>query len=262
MLLKGALKISLVMTTWQFICVIIIVYGKVHLISTEQQGSSFPIRLAHTAVHACPLHKEINTLQRNIKCVIEEILLTRPCSCGGAGWTRVAYLNMSDRQQTCPSHWILNNSPVRGCGRSSTRYGTCDSVVYPVSGRKYSSVCGKIIAYHKCVSAGLSSVWTNTTVTIEDSYISGVSVTHGPPGARQHVWTFVGAINEQDSHAIIRQVQCPGSNTTATWAYDVPSFISNDYFCDTGNHGPGYNNTAFYFNDPLWDGEGCGSTSM
>ena len=95
---------------------------------------------------------------------------------------------------------------------------------------------------------------------MEQSYVSGVSITHGPPGARQHVWTFVGALTEQDNQ-YNGLYNCPCTNTAANWTYEVPSYIGNDYFCDTGNRGPGYNQTAFYLNDPLWDGEGCGSTS-
>ena len=224
---------------------------------TVKQNSSFPLRLPPTNISACPSQENIETLQRNVKRLIEEKF---PCSCGGAGWTRVAYLNMSDTQQTCPSNWTLNTSPVRGCGQSSTGFQTCDSVVYPVNGRSYSSVCGKIIAYHKGVSSGFPSVWLNRAVSIEADYVSGVSITHGPPGTRQHVWTFVGALNEIDPR-YNGQYNCPCSNTNATWAYEVPSFISNDYFCDTGNRGPGYSRTVFYLNDPLWDGEGCGSTS-
>ena len=43
--------------------------------------------------------------------------------------------------------------------------------------------------------------------------------------------------------------------------HQIPSFVGNNYFCDTGNRGP--NPTAFttYPDDPLWDGEGCGPTS-
>ena len=171
----------------------------------------------------------------------------------------MAYLDMSDLQQTSPSNWTLNTSPVRGCGRSSIGGLTCDSVVYPLNGLRYSSFYGIIIAYHKGYSYGFPSVWMKA-VSMEAVYASGVSITHGPPGARQHVWTFVGADNEIDPE-FNGQFNCPYSNTNATWAYEVPSFIGNDYFCDTGNHGPGYDFTAFYRNDTLWDGEGCGSTS-
>ena len=248
------------MTTWQLMLTVLMVFSIVHLTFTVQLRSSYPIRLTTTANSTCPSHEEIDTLRRNIKYVIEEISLTRPYSCGDSGWTRVAYLNMSDPQQTCPSNWNLTTSPVRGCGRSFTGGQTCDSVVYPVNGRSYSLVCGKIIAYHSSVCTGFHSAWETRNISIEQYYVSGVSITHGPPGARQHVWTFVGALNEIDNE-FNGQFNCPCSNTAANWTYEISSFIGNDYFCDTGNRGPGYNLTAFYLNDPLWDGEGCGSTS-
>ena len=207
---------------------------------------------------SCPSQDDVNTFHGNVREIIEKKY--KQFSCGGAGWTRVAYLNMSDPQETCPSSLTLSTSPVRGCGRSTFNGQICDSVVYSVSGRSYSSVCGKVIAYHKRTSRGLLSVRNNISVSIEHAYVSGVSITHGPAGARQHVWTFVGTLNEVDNMQNGR-FNCRCSNTNATWAYEVPSFMGNDYFCDTGNRGPGTNSTAFYIDDPLWDGEGCGSTS-
>ena len=35
---------------------------------------------------------------------------------------------------------------------------------------------------------------------------------------------------------------------------DIPSFVGEDYFCDTGTSRSG----VFYDGDPLWDGAGCG----
>ena len=39
----------------------------------------------------------------------------------------------------------------------------------------------------------------------------------------------------------------------------IPSFIGQDYFCETGSTYQARN--QFYHADPLWDGSGCGSTS-
>ena len=36
----------------------------------------------------------------------------------------------------------------------------------------------------------------------------------------------------------------------------VPSFVGNDYFCDTGSENQV--TRTFYGDDPLWDGAGCG----
>ena len=39
----------------------------------------------------------------------------------------------------------------------------------------------------------------------------------------------------------------------------MPSFIGNDYFCESGNPDPNGNvPVLFYADDPLWDGKGCG----
>ena len=193
---------------------------------------------------SCPSQDDVDSFHRNAGRIIEKKF--KQFTCGGTDWTRVAYLNMFDPQQTCPSNWSLKTSPVRGCGRPSSSNKTiCNSVVYSVSGRRYSSVCGKVVAYHKYLSRGIFSVWNNSTNSIEESYVSGVSITHGPPGTRQHVWTFVGTRQEQDKD-INRKFNCPCSNTMAPWAYKVPLFIGNDYFCDTGNRGPGSNSSAFY----------------
>ena len=56
-------------------------------------------------------------------------------------------------------------------------------------------------------------------------------------------------------------MNCPCTNTNVFWPHQVPSFINNNYFCDTGNPGPGIISTAYYTDDPLWDGKGCSSTS-
>ena len=37
----------------------------------------------------------------------------RACGCGGPGWRRAAYLNMSDTTQTCPPAWELITTPRR-----------------------------------------------------------------------------------------------------------------------------------------------------
>ena len=37
--------------------------------------------------------------------------------------------------------------------------------------------------------------------------------------------------------------------------------MTNNYFCDTGNHGPRGGSYYSIFLNPLWDGDGCGATS-
>ena len=67
---------------------------------------------------------------------------------GEGGWTRVAYLNMSDPSQQCPPELRpYNVSGVRGCGRHLSTSASCDSVTFSTNGISYSQVCGRVIGY-------------------------------------------------------------------------------------------------------------------
>ena len=69
--------------------------------------------------------------------------------CGGTfDWRRVVYLDMTDPTTNCPSGWrFVTYSSKRLCGRVNSGSLTCDSVLFPVTGGDYTSVCGSIIAY-------------------------------------------------------------------------------------------------------------------
>ena len=49
---------------------------------------------------------------------------------------------------------------------------------------------------------------------------------------------------------------CPCTNTHNQLTIPIPSYVGNDYFCDTAS-AQQYEN-KFYPDDPLWDGQGCG----
>ena len=169
-------------------------------------------------------------------------------------------LDMVDTGNTCPANWTLITTPTRGCGRRTTGYAKCDSVTYSAHGRSYSSVCGRILAYQRGWASAFFRAILNTSDTIKTAYLSGISLTHGPAGSRQHIWSFVGANYEQNpKYSTIGN--CPCTNTNVSWPHQVPPFINNAYFCDTGNPGPGYSSTTYYTDEPLWDGKGCSSTS-
>jgi len=174
----------------------------------------------------------------------------RVCGCSNTtGWTRVASLNTSDPSQQCPGEWILqtySSEPRKLCGRGSSG-GGCLSAVYSTYGISYNHVCGRVIGY-----AYNSPDAFHGPQTIEDPYVDGVSLTHGSPGARQHIWTFAAGLLENLPANFIR-FTCPCVGGTA-----APTFIGNDYFCESGNPGTTITN-ILYASDPLWDGQGCGS---
>ena len=180
----------------------------------------------------------------------------RQCGCDGSStWTRVAFLNMSDLNQVCPSNWITISSPVRTCGRGRTSSRGCNSVFYSTFGLTYSRVCGRIIAYQDGTPDAFHALISSEQ--IDGPYVDGVSLTHGSVGSRQHIWTFASAFGETDNYD--QRYLCPCSNNIS-WPYST-NFVGNDYFCDSGNRANTLNPFSFYSNDPLWDGQGCGPTS-
>ena len=111
----------------------------------------------------------------------------------------------------------------------------------------YSQVCGKIIGYQDRTPDGFANGRSNS---IDGAYVDGISLTHGS-NPRQHIWTFAAALDEVGTY---RGLICPciDRNIATT---PSPTFIGNDYFCDTGS--ADHFQVIFYGDDPLWDGAGC-----
>ena len=181
-------------------------------------------------------------------------MTSRNCSCNTTGgWTRVANLDMTDPNQQCPDGFRLvtrTTAPLRTCGRSDNFFG-CVSTTFPVHGIKYSNVCGRVIGYQFGSPDAFPS---SIIINLNDSYVDGISLTHGQSPV-EHIWTFVGAVDETDSEGNV----CPCTHPEIPYTLAVPPFIGQDYFCDTGSRDDWQ--TIFYDRDPLWDGQGCGGTS-
>ena len=175
-------------------------------------------------------------------------------SCGGSGWRRVAYLNMSDPSQQCPSVWREITTPHRVCGRRSST-GSCEGVNYTTGSEQYDQVCGRIIGYQL---GHPESFYYSPGQSINTYYVDGISVTHGYP--RQHIWTFACGVDE----GTVYSGNCPcvaGSLIGRSIQNYIPSFVGQNYFCETGRTS-GYHTGVLYSDgDPLWDGQGCGPTS-
>ena len=86
-----------------------------------------------------------------------------------------------------------------------------------------------------------------------NNYVDGVSVTYGQGGQRRHIWTFVGAKGEYYQTNVCT---CTTPNAVIPAS---PPWVGTDYFCETGMTTP--QESVFYSQDPLWDGQGCGPTS-
>ena len=162
---------------------------------------------------------------------------------------RVANIDMTDPTQNCPAGFRLvtrTSAPLRTCGRLESL--GCYSTTFTTYGVQYSHVCGRVIAYQDKTPDGFISE------SIDSVYVDGISLTHGQ-SPRQHIWTFVGALDETNrDHA-----NCPCTRSDVSYAGLLPSFVGQDYFCDTGSRDT--HEKIFYADDPLWDGRGCGELS-
>ena len=179
-------------------------------------------------------------------CNMEEL-----CGSGG-GWTRLAYLDMSDATENCPSGFRLyQTGGVRACGRATTSSGSCQSVQFPSNGISYSQVCGRVVGYQYGTPDAVDSTLGGSQHhnNLNSYYVDGVSITRGSP--RQHVWTLMAGL--QDSFIHNARYNCPCSNGTIS---QVQSFIGTNNFCESGNHDSSLSSTL-YTSDPLWDGQGC-----
>ena len=172
-------------------------------------------------------------------------------SCGGVtgGWMRVAGLDMTKSSHQCPSDLIeRTDSGKRTCVRIETTVGCSSINNFITPAVEYSSVCGRVIDYQY----GAPEAFGDSN--INSKYVDGVSLTHGDPLARQHIWTFAAARDEVGSSP---SLNCPCTNTSlSAQATPPPAFVGNDYFCDTGSEER--RQIIFYGDDPLWDGAGCG----
>ena len=163
------------------------------------------------------------------------ICLTQPTTVRGVLWRRIRVLDVSvllTQQDLVVSRtrfpwWV--QSTVRCVG-----------------------VC--VVAYQESTPNGFFAFHINPSLTINDVYIDGISLTHGEP--RQHVWSFVAALDETGTH--LSACHCSNLHNIDNGA-TVPPFIGEHYFCDTGSRGTV--SFQFYEEDPLWDGSGCGQSS-
>ena len=181
---------------------------------------------------------------------VKSVLGDNICN-GTPGWRRVAFVNMTDTSYNCPTGLNLTSYSRRTCGRSRTNIGECSSTTFSVGGLSYSRVCGRIKGYQ----FGATDAFYSANQDINNHYVDGVSLTHGGPERRQHIWTFAAALTEVPATIHIR-ASCPCDTYVYT---DIPTFVRNDYFCESGFHSMTYWNFDFelFPTDPLWDGQDC-----
>ncbi len=162
------------------------------------------------------------------------------------GWMRLAYFNMTEPGVSCPTSLRQINTPAKLCGRPGAG---CSGVTFPTDGIRYSKVCGQARGYqYYSISA-----FGETSNNIDTAYVEGVSITYGSP--RQHLWTYAVGLSEDGNYASGSH-NCPCAKPPGR---NPPAFVGQDYFCESGITGRWQDNQRIALDDPLWDGDGCGS---
>ena len=212
----------------------------------------------------CPSQEERDNAIQNITATVQAILheyysasAVNPINiaCGEGQWHQVAYLNMSDPSQQCPSSWReYNESGVRTCRRPESSGGSCPGTFY-MTGQQYSKVCGRVIGYQIGTTNAYGFSATRHTI-IDSYYVYGVSITHGSP--QNHIWTFASGYSDGSGGVTADQSwNCPCSDPCSLDNIYPPSFVGDNYYCESGNSGSSSITAHLYSSDPLWDGQQC-----
>ena len=166
------------------------------------------------------------------------------------GWMRIANVDMRNNDSQCPPGLVYNVTEGRRLCRKPSLAPGCSSTTFSAQGVEYRKVCGKVIGYQYYQPNGFGPS-KYTSQSIDRTYVDGVSITYGTP--RQHVWTFADAHDEDITSR--RHEGCPCLHPSASFTGVIPNFVGNDYYCETGSSTLAQR--RYYFDDPLWDGEGC-----
>ena len=169
------------------------------------------------------------------------------------GITRVGLINMTKDNSSCPRHLeLIEQSGKRMCGSPLTG-ARFTSVVFPTFNIKYNHVCGRAVGYaHYGPFAFYYSV-SSSYKSIDQPYVEGLSITYTINDERKHIWSLAGG-NRDGSDGYAYNCPCAGGAS-----YRPPSYVGVDYYCESGSHSSPTN--KWYMDNPLWDGQGCHSSS-
>ena len=134
-------------------------------------------------------------------------------------------------------------------GSNNIASQSCDSVIFPTHHLSYQYVCGRAVGFsyhHPCAFYYYKNHGQNT---IDQVYVSGLSITYGPQNGRNHIWTYAGGYQESFTH----DCNCP---CAANPGASSPPFVGQDLYCESATR---YSPSTYewFTNNTLWDGEDC-----
>ena len=174
--------------------------------------------------------------------------------CGVRGMMRVVNIDMTNPGETCPSPLtIYTANGKRFCGSSKQGGQTCSSVTFPTFSYQYTHVCGRAagFSYHHPCAFFYSQVGSSLSRTLNGAYVAGLSITHGAPGSRTHIWTYAGGYQESFSNPC----NCPCAKFPGT---RPPSYVGDNYYCESATrYMPIESRRQWFTNNTLWDNQDC-----
>ena len=176
-----------------------------------------------------------------------EVTCNMKLKCGGleGGWIQVVDVDMN-RDDSCPGTWNLVTTPRRLCLGSHA--AGCASTHFFAKGITYEHICGQAKGYQ----IGTPNGFGPKKPSLDNVYVDGVSITIGSP--RKHVWTYAVGLSDDHNYP---DYNCPCASVPGP---SPPAFVGNNYYCESGDVGA-YDLNSYYLSDPLWDGNGCGSSN-
>ena len=176
-----------------------------------------------------------NNMTTYVYCHMEKL-------CNSTVWRRIAYLDMRNDNENCPSGFeqYSSSNGVRACGRPTTIGPSCVGTIFPSNSIGYTEVCGKVIGYQ----VG----WTDGSHVSQGN--DRVLLTYG--NNHELIWQFLAGTCK---NSIFSNCPCGVAGDDRHFAVSV----GPDYYCESGVSVCPPISGTFYSNERLWDGRNCGS---
>ena len=156
-----------------------------------------------------------------------------PISGHSGGWTRVAFVDLSDSSKQCPGGLTTTNlkcsSRKRVCKKTVS--AGCSSARFPSHGIPYTEVCGRVTGYARSSPDGFRS-----------PYPDGVTISHGSDN--RHLWSYIAD-----------HYPCGSCNKSGN------SVAGHNYYCDSATNSVSYIGSHDYCDQHLWSTSECAARS-
>ena len=148
---------------------------------------------------------------------------------GDGGWTRVAFVNMSEPGSFCPPGLVqydnIFNTSLCWINNGTSYFHGCNSTFFSTYGLNYTKVCGQVRGYQYGYPNALYCYINNYNCFNSQIKTYGITLTYSN-NPHKHIWTYAGGRYEQGTHTL----DCPCNNGSQYMNYTIP-FVGNDYYC-------------------------------